>query len=87
MKVVDVDEVPTTMPRQRAGKYKQVIDEFVESGKPWVEIVLEEGDAKPQHVYSALRTAIKKAGNIGVRVVKRGERIFLIKWSRDLVRE
>jgi len=76
MRLKEIDEVPGVS--KKPGKYAELINDFLNSGKPHVEVELEEGDAKTQHTYSSLISNIKKM-KAPVRIVKRGNRIFLIR--------
>jgi len=76
MRLKEIDEIPVVS--RKPGKYTELINDFLNSGKPHVEVELEEGDAKIQNTYTSLISYIKKM-KAPVRVAKRSNRIFLIR--------
>lgn len=79
VEIKPVKEVPKKVVRSRSSRYVEIVKQFLESKQPSVEVVLGEGDPKPNTVYQQLVKAIKKEGITGVQVVRRGEQIFLVR--------
>jgi len=78
-----VDELPK-IERQigsRSSKYLNIIQEFLESDTRTAIVDLSDEKVKPQTAYQSLSRAAKKLG--GVKVVKRGGDIYLVKVDEE----
>ncbi len=79
IKKVNMEEIPTNY-RQKRQRTKDILD-FIESGASAAE-VFSDSSKNGLSLYSSCLTAIRRNG-FPVRVIKRGERVFLIKEAPD----
>ena len=75
MELKKVEEIPKKEVKGRSKQYEEIVQQFVESELEQAEVT--GFKAKPQTVYQQLLKVCKKVG--GVKVVKRGDRIFLMR--------
>lgn len=73
---VNIDEIPKAT-RKHHGKYVDIIDDFIESGIPAAEYVIDDGKA-PLYVNRALFLAVQR-NNYPVQICRRKDRIFIIR--------
>ncbi len=70
--------IPRAVPmRQRSSFYKEIVNEFIAGGSK--SAVVAETDRKPVTLVQGLRKVLEAEGMENVRVVQRGEDIFLVK--------
>ncbi|MCE5254468.1 MAG: hypothetical protein LLG45_09750 [Actinomycetia bacterium] len=70
--------VPRRVPvRQRSSLYKQIVTEFLAIGEPSVQIA--GTDRRPATLVQGLRKAVQSEGTDGVRVVQRGQDVYLLR--------
>ena len=76
MKMIPVDRIPEKAERHRL---QDVIKEFYNSQNEAVKLEFADGEYKNSEIaYRCIFTAAKRSG-YGVKVVKRGEEVYLIK--------
>ena len=75
MELKPVEVVPKKEVKGRRGEYETIVQQFVESELEQAEVT--GFKAKSQTVYQQLLKVCKKVG--GVKVMKRGDRIFLVR--------
>ena len=76
MELRPVKEIPKKEVSRRR-KYEELVQEFLRSGQKQMEVVWEGQKPSARTVYQQLLKVCKKVE--GVKVVRRGERIFLVK--------
>ncbi len=70
--------IPQAVPmRQRSSFYKEILNEFLASAEK--SAVVAETDRKPVTLVQGLRKVLESEGVKNVRVVQRGNEIFLVK--------
>lgn len=70
--------VPQPVPtRQRASIYKEIVSEFLASGER--SVLVTGTERKPVTLLQGLRKALEIDGAPGVRVVQRGQGVYLVK--------
>jgi hypothetical protein len=70
--------IPRAVPmRQRSSFYKEIVSEFLAGGSK--SAVVAETDRKPVTLVQGLRKVLESEGMQSVRVVQRGNDIFLVK--------
>ena len=72
-----VKEIPKKEIKGRRSAYEELVQKFLQSGQPQMEVVWDGDKPKPQTVYQQLLKICKKVD--GVKVVMRNGRIFLVK--------
>lgn len=75
MELKKVDELPKKEVKGRSKQYEEIVQKFMEAKLAQAEVT--GFKAKPQTVYQQLLKVCKKVD--GVKVVKRGDRIFLVR--------